>query len=130
ALPRVEMGIATGTKTLMRTLRGYLGVTGITAMLTPRAQVHQTLLVAHVTPFDVAYQAQEHAIQSAFASQSGSVQAAQQTLAAGYNLAIRQATLLANIDNFRWLALVSMVCLIVVFALKKGQPHKPEAMAH
>ena len=47
---------------------------------------------------------EQAAIQTTFASQAGTVPATQKALAESYHLLVRQSTLLAYIDNFRWLA--------------------------
>jgi DHA2 family multidrug resistance protein len=42
----------------------------------------------------------------------------------------RQAALWAFVDVFRWLCLLCVVCLIVVWLFKKVKPGKPPAGAH
>ncbi len=130
ALPNEQIGSGTGIYNLMRNQGGGIGISIVTTVLARRAQAHQTVLVAHLTPYDVAYQGHQQTLQGLFASQAGTAEGAQQSLAATYNLAVQQATLLAYIDNFRWLALVSGICLIGVLFLKKVQPHQAGAMAH
>jgi DHA2 family multidrug resistance protein len=129
-LPREQIGSGTGIYNLMRNLGGGIGISVVTTLLARRAQTHQTILAAHLTPYDAAFQAQLHSLQGAFSTHVGSVLAAQQSLAVSYNLTVRQATLLAYIDNFRWLALVSLVCLATAIFLKKVPPHSPGAIAH
>jgi len=113
----------------MRNQGGGVGISVVTTLLARRAQAHQTVLVAHMTPYDAAFQTQQHAIQTTFASQAGTVPATQKALAESYHLLVRQSTLLAYIDNFRWLALVSLVCLVTVFFLKSVQTQRPGTTA-
>jgi len=94
----------------MRNQGGGIGISVVTTLLARRAQAHQTVLVAHMTPYDAAFQTQQHAIQTTFASQAGTVPATQKALAESYHLLVRQSTLLAYIDNFRWLA-AGVLCL-------------------
>jgi DHA2 family multidrug resistance protein len=129
-LPREQIGSGTGIYNLMRNQGGGIGISLVTTLLARRAQAHQTVLVAHLTSYDPSYQTQQQTLQSALTPHVGAVQATHQALAVSYSEAVQQATLLAYIDNFRWLALVSGVCVVAVFLLKKVKPHKPAAIAH
>lgn len=124
-LPREEIGSGTGIYNLMRNQGGGIGISIVTTLLARRIQAHQTVLVAHLTPYDLSYRSTLQAFQHVFASHSLPVQAAQQALGLTYETVLKQATLLAYIDDFRWLALVSFLCLIAVFLLKKVPPHRP-----
>jgi DHA2 family multidrug resistance protein len=119
ALPKEQIGNGTGIYNLMRNQGGGLGISIVTTLLARRAQAHQTVLVSHVNPYSPIYQAQWQSFHSMFASQTGLASPGSQALAATYASVIRQATLLAYIDDFRWLALLSLVCLASVFFLKK-----------
>ncbi len=50
-----QMGNATGIFNLMRNLGGSFGIAMVTTLLARRAQVHQAIMVAHMTPYDPAY---------------------------------------------------------------------------
>ncbi|MGH7967916.1 MAG: hypothetical protein ACREIC_04230, partial [Limisphaerales bacterium] len=79
--------------------------------------------------YSLAFQHQQHVFQSLFYPLVGQAGASQKALALSYNLAARQATLLAYIDDFRWLALVTAFCLAAVLLLKKATPHRPGLVA-
>jgi DHA2 family multidrug resistance protein len=128
-LPNDQIGNATGIFNLMRNIGGSTGISIVTTLLARGAQAHQTILVAHLTPYDAAFQSRLHTLQAALAPQVGSVLARQQAVGAVYNQLIQQSTMLAYIDNFRWLALVTTVCLAGAFLMKKVHPHGP-ALAH
>jgi DHA2 family multidrug resistance protein len=85
--------------------------------------------VAHTNPYSPDFLARLHAMQSLFQTRAGPVEAHQQALALTYNTVQQQATLLAYIDNFRWLALVSAACLVGAFFFKKVSQQRP-GMAH
>lgn len=129
ALPNEQIGAGTGIYNLMRNLGGSVGISVVTTMLVRRSQAHQDVLVAHLTPYTLAYRQHLHALQAGFARHSGTVQAASQALRATYRSLVQQATLLAYIDDFRWLALVSGACLAGVFLLKKASVQRPR-LAH
>ena len=125
ALPQAQIGSGTGIYNLMRNQGGSIGISIATSLLARRSQAHQSILVAHMTPYTVRYEAWLHSFGNMLAAQSGSVQAHQQALGASYRIVREQATLLAYIDVFRWLALISLACLAAAFLLKKVKPHRP-----
>jgi DHA2 family multidrug resistance protein len=55
-LGREQMGGATGIYNLMRNLGGSVGISMATTLLARRAQVHQNVMVAKMTPYDPAFQ--------------------------------------------------------------------------
>ncbi|SPE63309.1 Drug resistance transporter, EmrB/QacA subfamily [Verrucomicrobia bacterium] len=125
ALPVEQIGSGTGIYNLMRNLGGSIGISMVTTLLVRRAQAHQVTLAAHLTPYDHTYVTGLHTFQGALVSHSGSVQAGHQALGLTYSTLIQQSTLLAYIDDFRWLALVSIVCLGGVFLLKRTPSQRP-----
>ncbi|MGA2603646.1 MAG: DHA2 family efflux MFS transporter permease subunit [Verrucomicrobiia bacterium] len=123
--PNDQIGNATGIFNLMRNIGGSTGISVVTTMLARGAQAHQTILVAHLTPYGPAYQSRLQMLQAGLAPRVGSVLARQQAVGAMYQQLIQQSTMLAFIDNFRWLALVAVVCFVVAFLLKRVNPHSP-----
>ncbi len=126
-LPNDQISNGTGIFNLMRNIGGSVGISLVTTMLARAAQAHQTVLVAHLTPYDPAYQTRLHTLQAALTPQVGSVQAGHQAVGAIYHQLVQQSTMLAFIDNFRWLALVTTACLAGSFLLKKARFHAPAA---
>jgi len=128
-LPNEQIGSGTGIYNLMRNLGGSVGISIVTTMLARRAQTHQDVLVAHLTPYSPAYEAQLQLLHRALTPESGSVLAGQQALGIIYHELVQQSTLLAYVHDFRWLALVSFVCVGGVLFLKKVVTRRP-GMAH
>ena len=64
-LRREQMGGATGIYNLMRNLGGSIGISMATTLLARRAQVHQNVMVAQMTPYDPVYQQRLEAIRRA-----------------------------------------------------------------
>jgi len=118
-LPNEQIGNATGIFNLMRNIGGSTGISMVTTMLARGAQAHQTILVAHLTPYDAVYRSRLLVLQTAFSSRGGSVLGAQQALGAMYGQLVQQSTMLAFIDNFRWLAVVTIFCLVGASLLKR-----------
>lgn len=114
-----QMGNATGLFNLMRNLGGGIGISLVTTMIARGAQAHQAALVTHLTPYDPAYQSSLQSMQAALAPHVGAAQA--QSMAAGslYSSLLQQSNVLAYVDDFRWLALLSFIALPVVLLFKR-----------
>jgi DHA2 family multidrug resistance protein len=127
-LPNEQMGNAAGIYNLMRNLGGSIGISIATTFVARHAQAHQTVLVAHATPFDPAYRERIQALQSAVASHDPALAAA-----SIYHTVVQQATTLAYVDTFRWLALLCLLFSPAFLFFKKIQnraQRQVEAMAH
>jgi len=123
-----EMANATSIYNLLRNIGAAVGIAMLTTFLARGAQVHQTVLVSHMTPYDAAYQQQAQAIQSALAPQSGTYEAGQTAGAILGAQVTQQATLWAYVDNFRLLAVLAIACIPGVFLLRRLR-HKEEHSA-
>jgi DHA2 family multidrug resistance protein len=118
-LRREQMGGATGIYNLMRNLGGSVGISVATTLLARRAQLHQNVMVARMTPYDPAYQQRLEAIRRALTPQVGPTAAAQQALGVLYKTLVAQATLLAFVDNFRLITVLSVCCMPLVLLLRR-----------
>ena len=116
-----QIGNATGIYNLMRNLGGSFGISAVTTLLARKAQVHQAMLAAHVTPYDPATQGWLARVTAALALKVGPVAAAQQALGLLYATVVKQATLLAFVDTFRLLGFLCLVCIPSVFLLRKAR---------
>ncbi len=115
-LSREQMGNAAGIYSLMRNLGGGLGISAVTTLLARGAQQHQAAMVSHLTPYDSAFQQRMQQLQGVFGSSAEGVQKA---YAAIYGVLVRQANLLAFVDNFRLLTFVCLACIPLVFLLRR-----------
>lgn len=115
-----QIGNATGIYSLMRNLGGGIGISVSTTMLARSAQVHQTALVAHLTPYDMAFRERFQALEGIFGSRMGEAAGAQAAYAAMYGAVVRQATLLAFVENLRILAAMLFLCIPLVFLFRKA----------
>jgi DHA2 family multidrug resistance protein len=110
-----EMGNGSGIIDLMRNVGGSIGVSSLITMLARRAQVHQTTLVAHYTPYDEAFaHAQQHLLHDVLPHGD-----ALQGLRLMYGMLLKQAALLSYVDVFLWSALLGAGCTLLTFALKR-----------
>jgi MFS transporter, DHA2 family, multidrug resistance protein len=117
-LPREEMGNATGIFNLMRNIGGGVGIAVTTTLLARGAQIHQTLLAGHMTPYDPVFQ---HWLAGgrAVAEGGASVAGQQQVMALAYGLLRQQAAFAAFVDVFRLLAITALVCVPAVLFLRR-----------
>jgi DHA2 family multidrug resistance protein len=103
-LSNEQMGNASGVFNLMRNTGGSVGIAAVTTMLARGAQVHQAMMVSHLTPYDPAVQQRVGAMVARGAS-------TQQAYAGIYGTLVRQATVLSYIDIFRVLSFLCLLCI-------------------
>jgi MFS transporter, DHA2 family, multidrug resistance protein len=118
-IPRERMGNATGIYNLMRNIGAGVGISLMTTFLARGAQAHQATLVARVTPYDPAYQQWLQTAKSALGAHGNVFTAPSQALGLLYATVVRQATLLAFLDNFRLITFAALVCLPLVLLFRR-----------
>jgi DHA2 family multidrug resistance protein len=99
-----QMGNASGVFNLMRNTGGSVGIATVATMLARGAQAHQAMMVAHLTPYDPAFQQRVGTMTTHGAT-------TQQAYAGIYGTLVRQATLMSYIDIFRVLAFLCLLCV-------------------
>ena len=127
-LRREQMGGATGIYNLMRNLGGSIGISMATTLLARRAQVHQNVMVAKMTPYDPVFQQRLEALRKVLTPKVGASQAGQQALGILYKTLVAQATLLAFVDNFRLITVLALCCIPLAILLKRARA-RPAAAA-
>jgi MFS transporter, DHA2 family, multidrug resistance protein len=125
-----QMGNATGIYNLMRNLGGSFGIAAVTTIIARRAQVHQALMVGHMTPYDPAYTQQLAAAQHALTPTSGSWLAQEQAQGLLYNSLLQQSSLWAFVENFRLFGVLCLVCLPLVLLFKRVRSGQKPIAAH
>jgi DHA2 family multidrug resistance protein len=123
-LRQEQMGNATGIYNLMRNLGGSFGIALVSTLVIRRAQAHQALMVAHLTPFDPAYVERLAAATRALTPQSGPVLAHAQAQGLIYGTMLNQASLWAFVENFRLFGVLCLACMPLVFLFKKAKREK------
>jgi len=122
-----DIGNGTGLYNLMLNLGGSIGIAFVTTMIARRAQVHQALMVGHLTPTDPVFTQQLAATRHALGHQTDPVTATHQAYAAIYNLLTAQAHLWAFVDNFRIFGVMVLCCIPLIFLFRrvKRAPVRP-----
>jgi len=129
-LTNEQMGNATGIYNLMRNVGGSFGIAAVTTMLARGTQAHQAAMVSHLTPYDPAYQQRLHDLVTQFATRGNLMTATQQAYGTIYQTLVRQATLLAYIDNFRFLAFLCLLCVPAALLFKKVKARAGATAVH
>ncbi len=123
-----QIGNAAGIYNLMRNIGASVGISIATTLVTRQAQFHQVMLVAHATPYDPALQAKLQQINSALAQpNAGWGQGPSAALGLIYQDIVRQATTMAYVDAFRWLALLCLVSVPAVILFQRVRAKGPVA---
>jgi MFS transporter, DHA2 family, multidrug resistance protein len=124
-----QIGNATGLYNLMRNIGGSFGIAATTTLLARTAQRHQALLVGHLAPENPLYRERLDTLTAALTPELGAG-AADGAVALLYQELVRQATLLAYVDNFRLIALVCVLCVPLVFLFRSVRARPGAAAVH
>ncbi len=117
-LPNEMIGTATGLYNLMRGMGGSIGIAVVTTLLARHAQLHQSLIISHLTPYDPAFRESFHRLTELFSTQCDPVTALKKAYLSIYNLLVVQSTLSAFVDNFRLLGFFSLVGIPLTLLFK------------
>ena len=122
-IPKERTSYATGLFNLARNIGGSSGIATATTLLARRAQFHQSVLVAHLTPYDWRYRealaGAEAILHSGGATSSDAALKAQGMI---YGTMLRQSTMLAFADAFWFMATVFLLVIPLMLLIKKVKP--------
>jgi DHA2 family multidrug resistance protein len=107
---------------LARNIGGSFGISMVTTLLERRTQVHQSVLVTHVTPYDPSWGSLVGNLTETLERRTVLTSPAQE-LAQGIlaQTVESQARMLAYLDLFRWLAVSFLVLVPFVFLMKRSK---------
>jgi DHA2 family multidrug resistance protein len=123
-LKNEQLGNAAGIFNLMRNIGGSIGIAAVATFLARWTQVHQATLVAHLTPYDPAYQAWLATARSGLSTRVGETAAGPKALGLLYNVLGQQARLLAFMDIFRVISILALAVIPLAFLFKKTVTRK------
>jgi DHA2 family multidrug resistance protein len=122
-IPRERTSYATGLFNLARNIGGSSGIATATTMLARRAQFHQSVLVAHLTPFDWRYrEALTGAAATLRTAGSSAYDSGLQAQGMIYGTMVRQANMLAFADAFWVMGALFLLVIPLMFLIKKVRP--------
>ncbi len=130
-ISKEEMGNATSMFNLMRNLGGSIGIASATTFLFRRQQFHTQLLGANINAFRPQVQALSNAMQANMVAHgSDPVTAARQSYISMWGLIERQASMQAFVDTFRAMAVVFLLVLPMLLAMKRPSHHSKNVSMH
>jgi DHA2 family multidrug resistance protein len=129
-LPQDQMGNASGIFNLMRNIGGGIGISIVTTMISRGAQVHQNLLAGNMNPANPRFQQYLQGLTAYMAQSFDPVQAKQKAIGVMGAVLGQQASLLAYIDNFRFLGMLCLVCIPGAFILRKARKAAQDVPMH
>jgi DHA2 family multidrug resistance protein len=98
-----------------------VGISVVTTLLDRRAQVHQVFLSSHLSASNPAFRKVLAGATVAMGGGGGDGAPTQKAYAMVQNMVVRQATMLAYIDNF-WLLGIAIFCMIpLAFVMKRAK---------
>src|ERR1700691_516038 len=122
-LPRDKNNAASGLMNLARNMGGSVGISLVTTKLDRSTQVHLNDLSHNLSASNPAFQTMlQGAAQAMRAHGASATYATQQAYALIENTVLRQATMLAYLDDFRLLGISILAMVPLVFLMKKGRP--------
>jgi DHA2 family multidrug resistance protein len=122
-IPKERTSYATGLFNLARNVGGSSGIATATTLLARRAQFHQSVLVAHLTPFDWRYR-ESVAGAAAILRTAGSSASDANVQAQGmvYGTMLKQSNMLAFADAFWVMGMMFLLIIPLMFLIKKVRP--------
>ena len=119
ALANNQMGNAAGVFNLMRNIGGSVGIAMATTLVARGTQTHQALMVGQLSPYRPEFQRTLQTATGMLSRYGDPVTAHRQAYGLLYGTMQQQANLYAYVDTFRSLTLLCLICVPLVFLLKK-----------
>ncbi|HWX50778.1 MAG TPA: DHA2 family efflux MFS transporter permease subunit [Roseomonas sp.] len=118
-LPAHQRGEGTGLYNLSRNIGSAVGISAVTALISENTQINHAELVSHITPFNRLLQQPDMQAYSPLTLPGR---------AALDELVTNQATIIAYIDDFKLLMLLSLAAIPLLVLLRR--PRQPAAVDH
>jgi DHA2 family multidrug resistance protein len=125
-VPRGKTDNASALVNLARNFGGSIGISVASTLLTRREQFHQSRIVELLQGMNPAYTDYAHHVAAAVGSTPNSAV----TLAAIYQSAVQQATLLSYLDDFKVLGIVFLALLPLLLLVRGGTAGGRAAAMH
>ena len=130
-IPRERMGNATSLFNLMRNVGASMGISAVTTLQFRQTQAHINILGEHVSSTNPTAQQTIAGLEQVFMARGADpVTAAQQAHGAVWGMLLRQASMLAYNDVFRFLGGMFLILLPLLFLMKKPKAGKGPPVAH
>ena len=119
-IPKERTNYAAGLFNLARNIGGSSGIAAVMTLLARRSQFHQSVLVSHLTPYDLPYREAYAHTSALLAVRGGSApDAALQAHGLLYGTMVRESSMLAFADAFWLMAVLFMAVVPLMFLMKR-----------
>lgn len=125
-----QLGNATGIYSLMRNIGGGFGISAVSTLLSRNAQIHQNVLVSHLTPYDTQYVEHVKSYAAMLAPHVGPANAKGAAVGLIYKQLSEQARLASFADTLSLFTGLILACVPLVFFFQRVKSKKPPAGAH
>lgn len=120
-LPNEEIGNASGLYNLLRNIGGSIGISIVNTIVARHEQLHRNELTHNITPGNVTFIGELHAMQQFLHSEGAPLSTALNRAYGLINLILNgQARLWSYVDDFRYMALVCFGCIPIALMLKRA----------
>lgn len=120
-LSNQQMTNASGLQNLFKNIGGAIGTSLVATFLTRFAQVHQFMMVGHLSDLNPIYVQKVQAITGALSQYTSVDMAKYMAMYSQYGTLIKQSTLWAFMDTFRIFGLACFVLIPLLFLFKKSK---------
>ena len=122
AIPKAETGYATSLYSVVRNIGSSVGISFVTTWVARRSQFHQSILVAHLTPYNLKMQ-EFRGQTGAFLVHRGAdwTTAGRGSLAVIYGMVQQQAALLSFVEVFRVMGILFLAIIPFVMLMRKAK---------
>jgi DHA2 family multidrug resistance protein len=129
-ISKERMGNATSIYNLMRNIGGSFGIATMTTFLARREQVHQSQLIAHITPMNIRTQTMFHGLQNWFRLHGplSAADAAHKSWGAIYLMVQQQSAMLSFVEAFWVMGIIFWAMAPLLLVLRNARdlhPHEP-----
>ncbi|MEI6055417.1 MAG: DHA2 family efflux MFS transporter permease subunit [Lentisphaerota bacterium] len=111
-IPKEKIEYGTGMLNLMRNIGGSVGISCINTIVTRHEQVHQSVLVSHLSPLNPVFQKTTQIMQETLEVST------QQANLMILDVAQQQAAMLSYIDGFKIFIIILIIVIPILFFLK------------
>jgi MFS transporter, DHA2 family, multidrug resistance protein len=126
-LSNEQIGNASGLYNLLRNIGGSIGISVMNTLVTRHHQIRHNELIGHITSTSPFFRQLLAQAQSLSLEKRGAGVAIRRGFALLSRMLEQQAAALSYVDVFRYMALLSFLCVPLVFLLKKVRSQGPVA---
>ena len=119
-----QMTNASGIQNLLKTIGGAIGTSVVTTMLSRFSQMHQYMMVGHLSEFNPAFVERVQSTAGALAQYTSPDVAQHMAQYSFYGQLIKQSTLWGFIDSFRIFGIISLLLIPMILLLKSRKDVK------